>query len=133
MTRKELSQVYYLTHDLERCERNLEELRASVQPKSQKITGMPFNNTGTTSDPTGDTVIRITRCIESIEGYKQAILIRKTAIIEWINSLDDPFLRQIVNYRCLELLSWEGVAMRIGSSTTPDACRMYFNRNVQKQ
>lgn len=133
MTRKELSQIYYLTQDLERCEKNLAELRVSIQPKSQKITGIPFANTGSKSDPTADTAERIMQCIESIEGYRQAIIIRKATVFEWVNKLEDMFLKQIVQYRCIELLSWDEVAMRIGAGTTADSCRMYFNRNIPKR
>jgi len=132
MTQVELKQVYFLNQDIVRCRERIRELRESIQPKSQKASGMPFQNTGETSDPTFDILAQIQHMEWLLEGYIQGIAIKRAEITLWINTLEDPFLRQIINYRCVELMTWEQVAMHIGASASPDACRMYFYRNVPK-
>ena len=133
MTRKELSQIYYLDKELKRCEANLAELRASIQAKSQKLTGMPFQNTGTTSNPVEEMVFRLTKAEQAVEGYKEAILIRKARIMEWMSSLDDILLAQIVDFRCLKLMNWNEIADAIGGYNTEDSVKKYFYRNIEKR
>lgn len=132
MNRKELSQLFYLEQELKRCEENLAELRASIKPLAQKITGMPFQNTGETSDPVQKIVFQLMKAEQAVDGYKQAIMIRKAKIYEWIAFLDDALLAQIVDYRCVRLMSWEDVAKKVGGGNTEDSVKKYFYRNIEK-
>lgn len=132
MTRKELSQIYYLDKELKRCEENLAEIRASIQAKTQKITGMPHQNNGGNSNEVEETVFRLLKAEQAVDGYQQAILIRKARILEWLSGLDDILLVQIVDYRCLKLLTWEEVAARVGGGNTAESVRKHFVRNIEK-
>lgn len=133
MTRKELSQLYYLEKELRRCEENLAEINESIQAKSQKINGMPFQNTGDASNPVEESVLKLMKAEQALEGYREAILIRKARIYEWITSLDDMILSAIVDYRCIRLMSWEEVASHIGGGNTAESVRKYFVRNIRKK
>lgn len=132
MTRKELSQVYYLKRECSMWERKLEELMAMTEVKGQEITGMPFNNGGGVSDPVADRVARIVEMQEMIEIFRLNIEAKVWEIERYIMTLDDSLLRQIIEYRCCQLKTWDGVAAAIGYGTTSDSCRMYFNRKFPK-
>lgn len=112
-------------------ERQLAELIQSSQVKSPQITGMPFQNTGECSDKVADMAVRIIEYTEQVNAYKMALEIRKQSIDRWVMGLDDSYLRQIVHYRCYELMSWTKIAQMLNS--TPDSIRMYYNRSIPKE
>ena len=58
MTRERLSQIYYLEKEQKMWEEKLRELEAASLIKGQEITGMPFANTGETSDKVMSLVVR---------------------------------------------------------------------------
>lgn len=130
MTRKELSQVYYLNKELQQREKQLAELIQASQLKSPQVTGMPFQNTGETSDKVADYAIKLVTYTEQVNAYKQALEIRKMAIDNWVMKLEDSYLRQIIHYRCYDLMSWRRIATIM--NTTEDCIRMYFNRHIPK-
>lgn len=131
MTRKELAQVYHLAQELKMREKQLNELIQSSQISSPQITGMPFANTNETSDKVADTAVKIITYTEQVNVFKEALKIRKEAIDRWTMSLEDSYLRQIVHYRCYELLSWTKIAQLLNS--TPDSLRMYYNRSIPEE
>lgn len=47
-----------------------------------------------------------------------------------VAEFDDPYVRRIVILRCYCGYSWAKVAAFLGG-TTPDSCRMIFNRAVE--
>lgn len=130
MTRHELSQIFYLKKELKRAEEKLEELNASIEAKGQRLTGMPFANTGETSDPVFEAVSRIIKYRDVVQGYKAAIEIRIEEVDRWRMNLEDVFLAQIVEYRCIQCLDWNTVADRIGGGNTEDGCKKYYYRHV---
>lgn len=131
MNRKELSQVYHLNEELKMREKQLNELIQASQISSPQMTGMPFNNTNATSDKVAETAVKIIEYTEQVKVYKEALEIRKQAIDMWSMKLEDSYLRQIVHYRCYEMLSWAKIAQLLNS--TPDALRMYYNRSIPKE
>lgn len=132
MTRKELSQVYYLKKELRMWESKLQELREASLTKSKQITGMPFVNTNETTDEVFNRVSQIMELQSDIEAFRVNIEYKITQIENYIITLDDSLLRQILEYRCCQCKSWDETARMIGSCTTPDSLRMYFNRKFPK-
>lgn len=132
MTRRELSQVYYLNKELKMWEAKLSEMRESSMTKSKQITGMPFANTGETSDETFEKVSRIMELQSDIEVFRLNIEKKVAEIEQYIMTLEDSFLRQIIEYRCIQGKTWEQTAMMIGYGTSGESCRKYFNRKYPK-
>lgn len=133
MTRKELSEIYYLDKELKRCERMLSNLIESSQIKAQTIDGMPIQHCNGTSDKVSETAIKVIAHADMVIEYKNKIKDKKMEIDKWIMSLDDFYLKQIVYYRCIELMDWEKVADMLGGGNTAAGCRMYFNRHIKKE
>ena len=47
---------------------------------------------------------------------------------EYIQSIDDSLIRQIITLRHIDGLTWEQVAARIGGNNTPDSLRKMHDR-----
>ena len=73
MTRKQLSQIYYLEKEQEMWKEKLRELEAASLIKGQEITGMPFANTGETSDKVSELIIRKQTIAAIIEEIQERI------------------------------------------------------------
>lgn len=132
MTRKELSQVYYLSKELKMWEEKLLELRNKSLVRSKEITDMPFANTNDTHDTTFERVSRIMELQADIDVFRLNIEKKIAEIENYIMTLDDSLLRQIIEYRCCQLKSWRDVSALIGYGTTEESCRKYFDRKFPK-
>lgn len=132
MTRKELSQVYFLRKELKMWEQRLEDLRNKSMTGSKQISGMPFANTNQINDTTFETVSRIMELQADIDVFRLTIEIKISEIERFIQTLDDSLLRQIIEYRCCQCKTWEQTAAMIGYGTTAESCRKYFNRRYPK-
>lgn len=132
MTRKQLSQIFYLEKEQKMWEEKLRELEAASLIKGQEITGMPFANTNETSDKVMSLVIRKQTIATIIEEIQERIDKQKEEIYEYINTVDDSLLRQIVVYRCVSCMNWVQVANRIGGGNTAESVRKIYERSIPK-
>lgn len=132
MTRERLSQIFYLEKEQKMWEEKLRELEAASLIKGQEITGMPFANTGETSDKVMSLVIRKQTIVAIIEEIQERIDAQKEEIYEYINTIEDSLLRQIVVYRCVSCMNWVQVANRIGGGNTAESVRKIYERSIPK-
>lgn len=132
MTRKELSQVYYLNKELKMWEQKLTELCTKSLVGSKEISDMPFSNTGEVSDITFEYISEIMEIQADIEVFKLNIIKKINDVHKYMRTIDDPFLKMIIEYRCIQCMTWRQVADMIGSGTSEDSIRMYFNRKFPK-
>ena len=132
MTRERLSQIYYLEKEQKMWEEKLRELEAASLIKGQEITGMPFANTGETSDKVMSLVVRKQTIATIIEEIQERIDEQKEEIYEYINTIEDSLLRQIVVYRCVSCMNWVQVANRIGGGNTAESVRKMYERSIPK-
>lgn len=131
ITRRELSQIYYIQQEYELALARMEELELITSaPKSQELKPVVSFGGGGTSDPTADAAVQLVEIRNRLNRYAAEIGALKIRIELWILELDDYLLKLIVRYRCLELLTWDAVAAKIGGGNTADSCRMYFNRAI---
>lgn len=123
MTKKELSQIYYINREIEMWQR---ELSSIYSLESVNLDGMPRGSS--IGDATGEKAVRAAQIRDIIEGLLAKLQMKRKEVYEFIATLDDPLMRQIVMYRCLSLCTWEEVAMYVGGKNTADSVRMLFNR-----
>lgn len=128
MTRKEVSQLYYLTKELAMWQEKYKELENSIRVSAPATDSDGIRASGTNSDKVGNLAVDIADTKKIIEGKIAEIQIRKCEILKWINTLEDSYTRQIVQYRCVDLMTWERVAIKVGGGNTADSVRMAFNR-----
>ena len=114
MTRKELSQLYYLNREIEQDKQRLAELESAATSPGSQITGLP--HASGISDKTGRYAILIGELRDEIDKKIQRTVEMYGELTEYISSIDDSFLRQIFMLRHVDGLPWMQVADSIGTS-----------------
>ncbi len=128
MKKSELNKIYYLSKELLMWKRRLEELEADIPPNSKPNDGMPHSQTNSVSSPTELKAIKLAELTEKI---KEQIVLIETAKIEMeslILQMEDPILKQAIEYHCINLMSWKDTAAHIGGSQTPEGLRTMYCR-----
>jgi len=120
VTNKELRQLYWLNREIERDKERLRELYAAATDTSCKITGLP--HAPGSSDKTA-LAVEIAYLREVIEQKIKRCYAEYNKILEYINSIDDSFIRQIMTLRYIHGYSWRKVAHHMGGGNTSDSVR----------
>lgn len=132
MTRKELSQVYYMKRELKIWEQKLADLRERSLLSVQQISGMPFANTNEVNDTTFNYISQIMETQAAIDEFRLKVEAKISEIEKYLVTLDDSLLRLIIEYRCCQCRTWRDTAIMIGAGTTEESIRKYFNRKFPK-
>lgn len=132
MTRKKLEQVYHLNKELKMWQQRLMELQADIALSPKVMDGMPYSKTNAVGSPTENKAIRLAELAKIIEGKISEIQIALADIEEYITSIDDSLTRQIVEYRCCMLKSWQDVAKKIGEGYTEESVRQIYHRFIKE-
>ena len=131
MTKQELTQIYWLNKEVVMWQQKLERLESQSLIKGQQITGMPSGGSRTTSK-VEERAIRLEEIKERIQAMKDKAERDQVKLLQYIEGLEDVFVRQIIIYRYMELLPWKTVARRMGEGITADGVRKAVNRFLKK-
>lgn len=130
MTLDELYSVHYLQDEVNDYKAKIRELEETAESITAKLTGMPRG--GGNGDKVGD-------CATMIAFYKSLLedaIVRKikteTAILKYIENVEDAELRRIMWLRFVKVYTWRDVAYEIGGNNTEDSVRKRCNRFVTK-
>lgn len=63
-----------------------------------------------------------------LNNKKAELLHLENTAEEYIQTLPDSHIRRLIRYRCIENLSWQQVAVRMGIKYSAEACRKKFER-----
>ena len=129
MTKHELKQIYNLNRELKMWQRELEKLRCRCLVKSPIISDMPRGGKGA---DLADYASDIADYEAIIKGLCARIQLERKKIMEYIENIDDSFIRQIVFYRHVSCMTWNEVADSIGGNTE-NSIRMAYNRFCKSQ
>lgn len=122
VTREELNQLYHLQREIEGQKQRIKELRNTL--KSPAMSGMPRGSG--VSDPVAKTVELMERQEEMLAENLQKCLEQQNRLLEFVRSVEDSRMRQILCYRHLDGLNWVQVAHRM--SVTPESVKMAYKR-----
>ena len=134
MTKKELSQLYWLKLEIEEDRRRLDELEAiAASPASPRYDGMPH------APGAGDGMARMAAEIADltaiISAKQQQCIHERNRLERYIADIPDSLTRQIFTYRFVKGLSWRQIAVRVGGGNTEDSvkktCYRYLDRENQ--
>ncbi len=128
MTRKELSQLYWLKKEIERESRRVEELEALATGCTAGASGMP--GSAGISDRTA-IAAQIADCKTLIDAKRTAAVDEYNRLVRYVSDVEDGYIRNILKHRYIECLTWQQVAARMGS--TPDAVRVAHYRFLRKK
>lgn len=126
MTRKELSEIYYINREIEMWKRELDDITSMQSPR---LDGLPRGRE--TSDATAAKAVRAAQISETIDGLLARLQLKRKEIYDYIATIDDSLMRQIIMYRCLSLCTWDEVARYVGGGNTADSVRKLFVRFVR--
>ena len=114
MTKKELSQLYWLNREIAEEKRKLEELQAAASGCTQSITGLP--HVGSAGDKISDLAILIAEQRDLIDLKIKQSVIEYNRLNRYIASVEDAQMRMILSLRYVNGLSWQQVAFQIGET-----------------
>lgn len=128
MTNRELNQLYWLNREIARDRQRLQELYAAATDTSFKVTGLP--HVSGITDKTG-LAVEIAYLREIIEQKVKRCYDEYNKLMEYINSVDDSYIRQIMTLRYIHGMSWRRIAHQMGGGNTSDSVRMACNRYLK--
>lgn len=120
MTKKELSQLYYLNREIEQLTKQLKDLQ-----QKRKIQGLPYIDTE-------DIQTEIEDCKITLKTKQKKAMKEYNRLVKYIDGIDDSLSRQIIGLRYINGLSWKQVAFHIGGGNTPDSVRKVHDRWLLK-
>jgi hypothetical protein len=130
LTKRELSQLYYLNREIERDKLRLQELRSAAEGTTTTLTGMPKGSM--TSDKIARYAVEIAELEQVISLNIQRCWYEYNRLNRFIEEVSDSEIRQILSFRFVNGLSWQQVAANMGQYYTADMARMMANRFIQQ-
>lgn len=129
MTKKELSQLFYLNREIEQDEQRLKELQSKVTRATQTISGMPR---GSGEQQKIERFVADIIDLKAIIAAKQQQCIYEQSRLErYIADIPDSLTRQIFALRFINGLNWVQVAMSIGGGNTDISVRQRVSRYLR--
>ncbi|MBK5261281.1 MAG: hypothetical protein JJE17_01760 [Peptostreptococcaceae bacterium] len=112
MIKDELKQIYYINNEIVMWQTEL--LKMHQDPSAQKRAKDPM-------DPYAATELIIIKQLKKIQNQQKRTM-------DYIQKIEDSFIRQIIICRYLSLMAWEQVAQNIGGMNSGDGMRNMCNR-----
>ena len=130
VTKEDLMQVYYIDKEIALWKEELERLE-----KSSYASGTGFSRvakTGRISDRVAEIALKKAETEEKIR--KKIIELEKvrSEVTDYILDIEDCQTRLIFKLRCLNLMSWNEVADRVGGMNSENSVKKRFYRYLDK-
>ena len=112
MTKKELSQLYYLNREIEEQQRRLRELESLASSCTSQITGMP--KSVQFSDKLAKYAVEIADLKALLDLNLKKCFYELNRLNRYIDSVEDSQMRLILSLRYINGLTWQQIAFSIG-------------------
>lgn len=129
MTKKDLSQLYYLQREILNDEQRLAELEAAATSTTGNLSGMPGG--GKISDKTA-IAAEIADIRSIIRSKKDMCIAHYNQIMRYVAGIDDSLIRQIITYRHIDMMKWRDISQKIGGGNSEDGLRKLYVRYLEK-
>ena len=129
MTKKELSQLYYLQREIASDEQRLIELETAATSTTGRMGGI--SGGGKISDKTA-IAVEIADLKTIIQAKKDMCIARYNQIMRYVAGVDDSLIRQIITYRHIDMMKWQDIAQKIGGGNSEDGLRKLYTRYLEK-
>lgn len=132
MTKKELSQLFYINLEIKDIKEKIEEI------ESRYIGAINYSNdrvqTGRISDSTRDIAIKVAELTELYEVKLKELFIQRARIERFIDGIEDSDIRLIVRLRHINCMTWEqiGQEMNYHYSTIIKKYQNHFSQNSHR-
>lgn len=131
MDKKELNQIYYLEKEIDMWRKALNRLQSRSLLPSQEITGMPFGSG--TSDKVGNYAVTEADIEKLIDELRAKVSEEQYKLLNYIKTIDDSLMRQIMYHRHVLCMKWNEVAKALDSHNSPDNLRMMHDRFLEEK
>lgn len=129
MTKKDLSQLFYLQREIANDEQRLLELESAATSTTANMNGMPGG--GKISDKTA-IAAEMADLRDIIYAKKSMCIAHYNQIMRYVACIDDSFIRQIITYRHIDMMKWRDIAQKIGGGNSEDGIRKAYARFLEK-
>lgn len=130
VTKKELSQLYYLNREIEELQRRIEELECAATSTTSNITGMP--SVHSVRDKLGEYVAEIADLKGILDLNMKKCFYELNRLNRYIQGLEDSEMRMILSLRYINGLSWQQIAFSIGGGNSEDSVKKKAYRFLKK-
>jgi hypothetical protein len=112
ITKSELAEVSRISREIKMWDKELENIKNKSIVKAQRLTGLPFG--GECSDKVGETATDIVMYQKLVMELIGKLEEKRAKIIEFIVTVDDTIMRQILYLRCIECNDWVDIGIKLG-------------------
>lgn len=113
MTKNDLSQLYYLKKEISKLEQRIQETEETATGTSGgQITGMPHS--GQVSDKIGNYAAELADLKSLLKLNIEKCYFELNRLTRFINSVEDSEMRQILNLRYINDMTWQRIAFDLG-------------------
>lgn len=130
MTKEELEQIYYLNRELKMWEDELSRIRAKSLVQSP-VGGSSHGSA--VSDRVAQRGERVVELENRIRAKRDEIQELRDKAVQYIATIPDSLIRQILFYRCVSLFGWKRVAYEVGGRNTEDSVKKMYQRFFKRQ
>lgn len=130
MTKKELSQLYWLNREIEQLKARILELESIATSSTARITGMP--HVSDISDKVGKYTAEIADLKELLELNLKKCFYELSRLNRYIESVESSEMRAILTFRYINGLCWEQVAANMSPYASGDSVRKAHDRFLRK-
>ena len=126
MTKKELSQLYYLKKEIKEQQKRIKELEAAAISCSGNINGLP--SWTEVSDKTGNYAAQIADLKSLLDLNLKKCFYELNRLNRYIQSVEDSQMRMILTLRYVNGLTWRQIAKSMGVAGDGSTERKKLNR-----
>lgn len=112
MTKKELSQLYYLEKEIKEQQKRIKELETTATSCSSKIAGVPSGTEN--SDKIGNYAAQIADLKSLLDLNLRKYFYELNRLNHYIQSVEDSQMRMILTLRYVNGLTWRQIAKSMG-------------------
>lgn len=126
MTKEMLQQIRRYNSELKLLRKHLAELEECVGISSPKLDGQPRGSR--IGNPTEQQAIILAETITKIKILEERVQTERNRVWDYIMTIPDTTMRQIIILRFIDGKSWFKVSEGIGGDATEEGCRKAFER-----
>ena len=120
MTEREIKQAFYLSREILNGEKELLALKNTIRLKCGKLS----------SD---DEIIQLAKQVNQLEERIEKCVGLREDIKNFVEGIDDDFLRQIIKCRYIDCMSWRDTAQITGGYNSGNGLREMVQRYFKTQ
>lgn len=130
MSREELMKVYYLDKEIAEWREEIKRIRESALPKGVRFDSISGGSRCT--DVVAQAAAMIADTEKKIKKKLLELEMARSEIIRYIMDIDDCQTRLIFKLRCLDHMTWNEVADKVGGMNSEYSVKKRFYRYLEK-